>query len=63
MWDGDIPPPSSGGGEGNSASWPTLIIVVLFCVVFGVGLMLLGRELLGDKPTTPVAPTSPENAP
>lgn len=63
-WDGDIPTPSSSGSDGNGASWLTLIIIVLFCVVFfGVGLVLLGREFLGNKPTTPMAPPPSENAP
>ena len=62
-WEGDIPTPSSGGNEGKSASWLFLIIIVLFCLGLGVGLMLIGHDLFGDKPTTPVAPAPPGNAP
>jgi hypothetical protein len=48
-WDGDIPTPSSGNEE-KSGSWLLIIIVVLFCVGLGVGLMMIGHDLF-DHPS------------
>jgi hypothetical protein len=60
-WEGDIPTPSSGGNESKSAPFWLLIVVILFCVGLGVGLMLIGQDLFGEKP--PTNPTPSENAP
>jgi len=61
-WDGDIPTPDT-GQQGNTGSWLSLFIIVLLCLGLIIGLMLIGRDLFGDSPTTPIVPTPPENAP